>query len=167
MNRMKRIFGIAAVVLVGAFSVQATAWAQIGPDANSNARQGRIVGLWDVQVTITRCDNGTPLFTFPALHKYERGGTGQVVPSTNPAALSAHMVVWNHAEGNDYQTAMKMFRFDPDGNYIGWTVVTSEVSLSADGNEYEGSGVAEFFDTGGNPVGGSCPTITGTRFTGE
>ena len=166
MNRMKRIFGIAAVVLVGAFSVQATAWAQIGPDANSNARQGRIVGLWDVNVSVTNC-GGVTLFTFPALHKYERGGTGQVVPSTNPAALSAHMVVWNHAGGDDYQTAMKMFRFDPLGNYIGWTVVTSEVSLSADGNEYEGSGVAEFFDVDGNLLGYSCPVFSGTRFSGE
>ena len=166
MNRMTRIFGIAAAVLVGALMVQATAWAQIGPDANSNARQGRIVGLWDVEVTITNC-NGLSLFTFPALHKYERGGTGQVVPATNPAGLSAHMLVWSHAGGHDYQTAVKMFRFDGNGNYIGWTVLTSEVSLGEDANSYTGSGVAQFFDTGGNPVGGSCPTFTATRFTGE
>ena len=57
--------------------------------------------------------------------------------------------------------------FDGNGNYIGWTVVTSEVSLSDDANEYTGSGVAQFFDPAGNPVGGSCPTFTGTRFTGE
>jgi hypothetical protein len=60
-----------------------------------------------------------------------------------------------------------MFRFTPDGNYIGWTVVTSEVSLSADGNEYEGSGVADFFDINGNLLGHSCPVFSGTRFTGE
>ena len=164
MNRMKRIFGIVAFLLAGAFVAQATAFAQIGPEPT--ARPSRIVGLWDVQVTITRCDNGTPLFTFPALHKYERGGTGQVVPSTNPAGLSAHMMVWNFAGGNDFQTAMKMFQFDEDGNFSGWVVVTGEVSLSEDGNDYAGSGVAQFFDKNGNPAGGSCPTFTGTRFSG-
>ena len=167
MNCMKRVFGMPAAVLVGAMFVQSTAWAQIGPDPNSNAHQSRIVGLWDVEVTITHCASGTPLFRFPAIHKYERGGTGQVVPATNPAGLSAHMLVWSHAGGYDYQMAMKMFRFDGTGNYIGWTVLTSELSLSNDANEYAGSGIAEFFDTDGNPVGGSCPIFSGTRFTGE
>ena len=164
MKRMKRIFGMAAAVLLGVFVVQATAWAQHGPDA----LKGRIVGLWDVVVTIYDCTSGEMLFDpFPALHKYERGGSGQVVPATNPAGLSAHMLVWSHAGGYDYQTSVKMFRFDPAGNYVGWTVVTSDVSLSADANDYEGSGIAEFFNTGGIRLGESCPTFTGTRFTAE
>ena len=167
MNRLNKAIGIATLLLIGTIGAPVMATAQIGPDASTNARQGKIVGLWDVQVTITHCASGTPLFTFPAMHKYERGGTGQVVPATNPAGLSAHMLVWSYAGNNTYQTSMKMFQFDGGGNYIGWVVVTSEVSLGEDGNDYAGSGVAEFFDINGNPVGGSCPTFTGTRFTGE
>lgn len=166
MKCLNKVLRIATILLIGTLVTQATAFAQIGPDANSNARQGRIVGLWDVNVSITNC-GGVTLFTFPAMHKFERGGTGQVVPATNPASNSAHMLVWSHVGGNDYQSAMKLFRFDPNGNYIGWTVVTSEISISEDANEYEGSGVAEVFDTDGNLLGESCPTFTGTRFTAE
>jgi len=166
MNRMSKAIGIATFLLIGTIGVQTTAFAQIGPDTSTFARQSRLVGVWDVVVTITHCASGTPLFTFPALHKYERGGTGQVVPATNPAGLSAHVLVWNYAGGTDFQTAMKMFQFDGNGNYTGWVVVTNEISLSEDGDSYVGSGVAEFFDTSGNPVGGSCPTFTATRFSG-
>lgn len=166
MKRLNKVLRIAVILLIGTLVTQATAFAQIGPDGNSNARQGRIVGLWDVDVIITNCVSGTVLFTFDAMHKFERGGTGQVVPATNPSGNSAHMLVWSHAGGNDYQWAMKLFRF-VDGNYVGWTVITSEVSISADANEYEGSGVAEVFDTDGNLLGESCPTFTGTRFTAE
>lgn len=167
MKCLKRVVRVTAALLMVSLVTLPTVHAQIGPDPHSNARQSRIVGAWDVEVTITRCDNGAPLFRFPALHKYERGGTGQVVPATDPAALSAHVMVWNHAGGNNYQTAIKMFQFDGDGNYVGWVVVTSEVSIDDGGNEYTGSGVAQFFNTAGNLVGGSCPLFSGIRFTGE
>ena len=166
MKGLNKVARVIAVVLIGSLVALPTVHAQIGPDPNSNARQNRIVGVWDVEVTITRCDNGARLFTFPALHKYERAGTGQVVPATDPAALSAHVMVWSHAGGNNFQTAMKMFQFDGDGKYIGWVVVTSEVSINEGGDEYTGSGVAQFFNTAGDLVGGSCPLFSGIRFTG-
>jgi hypothetical protein len=168
MNRLNKVFRIAGALLIGMLATQATAYAQIGPDPDTMGRASKIVGLWDVEAAITRCDTGDALFTFPALHKYERGGTGQVVPATNPAGLSAHMVVWNFAGGKDFQTAMKMFQFDATGIPIGWVVVTSEVSINEDADEYVGSGVAEFFDMNGDPTGVvTCPVFTGTRFTGE
>lgn len=155
-----------AAVLIGTFIAQTAVYAQDGPPQKPNARQHRIVGLWDVDVTITRCDNGAPLFTFPALHKYELGGTGQIVPATDPTALSAHMMTWNYAGNDDYQAAAKMFRFDEGGNYIGWVILNNEVSLSQNGNEYVGSGTAEFFNTAGVLVGASCPNFVATRFDG-
>jgi hypothetical protein len=138
---------------------QTTAWAQ-----SEKARHNRIVGVWDVQVTVRNCNNGIPLFNFSALHKYELGGIGQVVPATNPTALSAHISVWKPLEKNVYQMAFKMFRFDAAGNNIGWVVVRNDVAITADGIGYAGSGRAETFDSNGNSVGASCPTFTGTRF---
>ena len=132
-----------------------------------NARHDRIVGLWDVQVTVFDCSTGTPLSNFRGLHKYELGGTGQVVPATNPATLSAHMSVWSYVEKNDYQLAFKMFRFDGAGNYIGWIIVRNDVAINEDATEYSGSGQAEIFDSNGNSVGTTCPTFTGTRFSTE
>jgi hypothetical protein len=148
-------------------AVQGVVYAQIGPDPQTNARQSRIVGLWDVEVNITNCVTDTPLFSFLALHKYELGGTGQIVPSTSPTSLSAHMMIWSHVGGNAYQAAIKMFRYDAAGNFIGWVVVNNEVSINENGDEYVGSGVADNFDASGNYLGSACPEFVGTRFTGE
>lgn len=145
------------LALVG--GTQTTAWAQ-----SEHARDNRIVGVWDVQVTVRNCSNDTPLFNFSALHKYEFGGIGQVVPATNPTALSAHISVWKPVKKNVYQMAFKMFRFDTAGNNIGWVVVRNDVAITQDGTGYAGSGRAETFDSNGNSVGASCPTFTGTRF---
>ena len=167
MKRLKSIIAITAAVLTGALVIQATAYAEIGPNPQTLARHNRIVGLWDVQVTVANCATGATLASFPALHKYELGGTGQVVPSTNPAGLSAHMMIWSHVGGNDYQMAIKFYRFDSAGNRTGWTVLNNEIYIDEGAEEYFGSGVSQNFDNDGNLTGGGCPSFVGTRFTGE
>ena len=131
---------------------------------SEKARDNRIVGLWDVQVTVHNCNTGTVLANFNALHKYELGGVGQIVPATNPTALSAHMSVWKALNKHVYQMAFKMFRFDAAGNNIGWMVVRNDVAITEDGTGYAGSGRAEAFDSNGNSLGATCPTFIGTRF---
>lgn len=167
MKRFDRVTAIAFAISIGTLIAQATAFAQIGPDPQQSAPKNRIVGLWDVEVTVENCANGAVLFSFPALHKYELGGTGQVVPAGDPTALSAHMMVWSHVSGNDYQMAFKMFRYDADGNAIGWNVVINEISINESADEYAGSGVAQVFDMDGNLIGASCPSFLGTRFVAE
>jgi len=97
-----------------------------------HARHNRIVGLWDVEVNVFNCSTGVPLASFRGLHKYELGGTAQVVPATNPATLSAHMGIWRHVQQNDYQLAFKMFRFDGAGGNIGWIIVKNNVAINED-----------------------------------
>lgn len=167
MKRLNSVFGIAAALLIGTFVTQATVYAQIGHDPQTNARPSRIVGLWDVQVTVANCATGATLVSFPALHKYELGGTGQVVPGTNPAGLSAHMMIWHHVGGNHYQMAIKMYRFDPAGNRIGWSLLNNEIWIDDDDEEYFGSGIAQTFNEAGELIGGGCPSFAGIRFTGE
>lgn len=166
MKRLNRIIGIAATLSIGILVTFGTVYAQISPDPQTNARHSRIVGLWDVEVTVANCATGAPMASFLALHQYHLGGTGQVVPATNPAALSAHMLIWDHIGGNDYRMSMKLFRFDAAGNNIGWVVLNNEISINEDADEYSGSGVAQFFDAAGNLLFGSCPSFAGTRFTG-
>ena len=167
MNSLTRILSITLAALIGVFAAQSAAEAGIGPESKSKARPSRIVGLWDVAVEITNC-SGTTLFSFPAMHKYEQGGTGQVVPgSNNPGLLSAHMLVWNYAGYDQYQTAMKMFRFDGTGAYIGWVEVVSDVAINEDADKYEGSGTADFYNAAGVMQMTTCPVFSGTRFTGQ
>lgn len=131
--------------------------------AASNVRKNRIVGIWDVQATVRNCTTGAQIASFQALHKYESGGTGQVVPATNPALLSAHMSIWNQGRHRgDYYMTFKMFRFDSAGNNTGYVVVKNNISI--DDDEYSGFGEARVFDINGNQIGMSCPSFSGTRF---
>jgi hypothetical protein len=160
---VRSTFATVLPLLMLVIGVQTTVSAQSVKAHNNNARHNRIVGVWDVEVAVLDCTTGTELATFPGLHKYELGGTAQVVPATNPAAQSAHMGIWRPVRKNEYQLTFKMFRFDTAGKYIGWTVVKNDIAISEDGSEYTGSGVAELFDPNGNSVGKSCPTFAGMR----
>ena len=50
---------------------------------------------------------------------------------------------------------------------LGWTVIRNEITLNQGGNEYVGSGVADFYNAAGNYLFSACPSIIGTRFTGQ
>jgi hypothetical protein len=167
MKHLIRVIGITVGILSVALLNASAAIAQVGAEPRTSARPDRIVGLWDVQVSVANCLGGPVFATFPALHKYELGGTGQVVPASNPALLSAHMMAWTHLSGDNYVSRFKMFRYDAAGNTIGWTIVTNEVSIDEDATWYTGSGIAESFDNGGNFLTASCPSFVGTRFGAE
>ena len=167
MKHLYKAIGTTKIVGIVLFLTILTASAQVSAAANTNARPDRIVGLWDVQVAVASCAGGPTFVTFSALHKFELGGTGQIVPDGNPALTSAHMMVWTHLEGNNYLSRFKMFRYDANGSTLGWTVLTSEVSINEDATEYAGSGMAEVFDNDGNFLMASCPSFTGTRFSAE
>jgi hypothetical protein len=147
-----------ALVFLALAGLLPAAWAR------DDDRNDKIVGVWDVVVTVRGCSNGTPLATFPALHKYEVGGTGQVVPASNPSALSPHVTVWKQVGRHLYKMSVKAFRFDASGNNVGWIVVRNDVAVNEDGSGYAGSGRAEAFDSSGNSLGASCPAFVGTRF---
>ena len=140
-------------------------WQNLASATSVHSHDKRIVGLWDVQVNNFICGTSVSVASFRGLHKFELGGTAQVVPATNPALLSAHMGIWRHVEKNKYKLDFKMFRFDADGNNIGWTVVKANVAINENAAGYAGSGQAEVFDADGNKVGMSCPAFTGTRFS--
>jgi len=166
-NHLNRAIRIAITLLIALFATQSSVYANDGWDLESKARHSRIVGIYDVDVVVANCATGAPLASFKALHKYELGGTGQVVPATNPVGLSEHSMIWSHVRGNEYRSAVKMFRFDATGTNIGWIVIRSEISISDDGYSYSGSGVSEIFNSAGVWLGASCPSFIGTRFTGE
>lgn len=161
---MKRTIARSALRTVLALLMLVAGMRTLASAQSVNAHENRIVGVWDVQVKVLDCSTGDPIASFRGLHKYELGGTAQVVPSTNPAALSPHVGIWTHVAGNRYRLSFKMFRFDGAGNYIGWNVVKNDVAINEHATAYAGSGKAEVFDSNGNSLGASCPTFSGTRF---
>ena len=141
--------------------------AAAGSNPLANAQGSRIVGVWSVTVDLYNCDTGAYVASFPAMHKFELGGTGQVVPAGNSPAVPAHMMVWEYLGNNTYSSIFKFFRYNASG-VIGTTVLTNEVWISDDGTEYGGSGISELYDLDGNLIGvAGCPSIFGTRFPGD
>lgn len=167
MNRSTRMLGFASTFLFVAFATHGAAYAADESQLQSLFPPGKIIGLWDVEVVISNCNTGDPVGSFIALHKFELGGTGQVVPATNPTMLSAHLAVWSHVRRNNFRQTIKFYRFDGSGAMVGWNVIRNEITLNQAGTEYVGSGVAEFYDANGNFLFSSCPSIIGTRFTGN
>ena len=165
MNRMNRIIGIATALSIGILVTYGTAFAAAGSNPLATAKSSRIVGVWDVTVDLYNCDSGALMGSFPAMHKFELGGTGQVVPAGNSPVVPVHMMVWEYLGNNTYSSIFKFFRYNAEG-VIGTTVLTNEVWVSEDGMEYGGSGISELYDLNGNWVGvAGCPSISGTRFT--
>lgn len=165
MSRLIQRAGLAGAVLLVMFLTQGTAFAEIATDPKNNARGNRLVGIWDVDVVVGPCGVPPVAPPFQALHMYAVGGTGQVVPSSNPAVLSAHLLVWEHVGGNQYRASMKFYRYQ-DGVAVGYNIITNELTVSEDGTGYAGHGVAEIFTMDGMLLNTVCPQFAGTRFTG-
>ena len=166
MNHLKKTVGLAATFLLGLFVAQSEVHADSDDGDKIKARHSRIVSLYDFDMVVANCATGETVASFRALHKYELGGTGQVVPATNPVGLSEHSMIWKHVRGNDYKNVVKMFRFEAGVNN-GWIIIRNEISISEDGSAYSGSGVAEIFNSAGVWLAASCPSFTGTRITVE
>ena len=156
----------AGILLTGIVSLLAASVGVASSNPLTNAEGSRIVGVWDVSVTLYNCVTGAQGPTFPALHKYELGGTGQVEPAGSSPANPLHLMVWEYLGKGQYSASIKFFRYDQSG-VIGTTVISNVVWLDKDGTQYSGSGIAELFDLDGNKVGvAGCPSLSGTRFTG-
>jgi len=165
MNRFNTM-ALAGAMLAGLICATTPVLAEAGSNPLANAKGSRIVGVYDVSIDVHNCVSGAYLFSMVAMHKFELGGTGQLLPSGNSAVVPVHMMVWEYLGDDTWRSATQFFRYDA-GGVIGTGRIVNEVWLSEDGTEYGGSGYSENYDLAGNLVGvGACPSFTGTRFTG-
>lgn len=132
--------------------------------------QAHITGLWNVTVTLTNCATGDPLpfpgAIFEAMALFERDGTFHDTNVMSPVGQSSAFGIWNHLNGRDYRFAFRVFRFDSTGTLpTGSQIVRHRLVLSADGDTYQSSGTAEFYDVNGIRIlPDGCSTSTATRF---
>jgi hypothetical protein len=133
--------------------------------STSAAQGGRIEGTWDVQVNITDCQTGAVIRSFASTVIYMQGGT--LIESTSgiPQALKTPgQGVWAHSTDNKYVSRFKSFSFDPAGNYTGYTIIQSEVTLNSTGDASTSAGTAQVYTPGGVLVFTGCNTTVATRF---
>jgi hypothetical protein len=137
-----------------------------GNDAHIQSRGGqRIVGTWDVQVSVRACQTGAEIRTFESLEHFNVGGTMQDVSSGfAPGRQTPGIGVWSHLGGNAYSFSFKSFAFDAGGNFSGWTIVRHEITLNSKADGFTSEGTAEFYDAGGNLLFTGCSRNTATRF---
>jgi hypothetical protein len=125
----------------------------------------RIVGTWDVHVSVRACQTGAEIRTFESLEHFNSGGTMQDVSSGfAPGRQTPGIGVWSHLGGNTYSFSFKSFGFDANGNFSGWTIVRHEITLNSKGDEFTSEGTAEFYDASGNLLFTGCSSNTATRF---
>jgi hypothetical protein len=125
----------------------------------------RIVGTWDVHISVRVCQTGTEIRTFESREHFNTGGTMLDVSSGfAPSRQTPGIGVWRHLGGNIYSFSFKSFGFDAGGNFTGWTIVSHEVTLDSSAGEFESEGTAEFYDATGNLLFTGCSNNTAVRF---
>ena len=125
----------------------------------------RIVGIWDVQVTIRVCQTGAAIRTFASIGTFNSGGTALDLTSGIPPSLrTPGQGVWNHIGGRDFRLKFKSFTFDASGNFTGWTIINHRATLNRWRDEYESAGTGEVYSPTGVLLFTGCATTTAVRF---
>ena len=178
-NTFLKTIGTALAILILTVSAQTRVFAQEDSKTEDQQNTGqtledlsvrgahseKVVGTWDVQVTIRNCQTGAALITFPSTTTLMAGGT--VLDSTSgiPQALKTPgHGVWSYVRGNIYRFKTKSFSFDASGNFTGWTIISHEVYLHRRADGFESTGTAMIYAPNGSLITTGCSTTVSTRF---
>jgi hypothetical protein len=155
-DRMRNSIG-AAVIALGLSC--------LGPaPAVADEGNSRLMGTWDVQLTIRNCATGAVIRELKELATFDSAGT--TVSATSgvaPAAKTSGHGTWRHLSGQTYSYRFKFFTFD-NGLLTGWTIVHQEARVDVTGNEYTSEGGVEVYNALGTLTFSGCSTTVSTRF---
>lgn len=154
----------AALLAAALFGVSARVQASRGsanPSPLSGARA--IEGVWEPMVTIRDCQTGAPIFSFPSMDSYIRGGAYVGEGMSEPANRALGLGAWRHEGGRNFTAAYQFFAYNPDGTPLGRLRVSSRIRLSADGESFRTSDTAELTDLNGTVLDRICGTREATR----
>ena len=151
---LKIISGFALATVIASVT-QTAAFAQ-----SAQKRQG-IEGVWDVSVSIVQCDTGQAIGTGHAILMFSDGGSLTQI-STN-SLFSTGLGTWRHLRAQDYTAVDKFFEFMADGSFAGTSVITRDIELSSNADEYTAPSISEFYNPAGQLVSTTCSTTAATR----
>lgn len=132
-------FLLAVAILISLVSIPLLTRA----DQTNEAR--KLTGNWMVTVTPT----SPPAPPFATLVTYFEDGN-LLQESSGTTLRSTGRGSWQRTGHQQFSQSMIWFRFDAARTYLGTRVVTSTVTLSEDGNQYQAESVGQNFDTSGN-----------------
>ncbi len=129
--------------------------------ANAESSNG-LEGTWRMQVTVTDCQTGAVLRTFPALFAFAKGGTvTNTTAGQFPALFTSGFGAWQHTRGHSYRAVLDAFVLTP----LGW-IQTNRFTraIEVDGDKFTDTIELEIFDTSRNLIGTGCGTSVASRF---
>lgn len=142
--------------------------------AKVNAQPGASVarsieGVWLVTISPRNCITSIPIpgAAFESLFTFHKGGTVSVWAqnSTIFVTRSPGHGLWQRDQGwSDYSYRFVHLRYDGSGSFIGKQDAGGILDLSESGYEFTAEGSNTFFDADGNPQGGGCASMVGTRY---
>ena len=151
----------AAIALPALSGTQIPAFAQSAQEQRGQEEQG-IEGVWDISVTGRSCATGAALFTGRVIHMFIDGGT--LTEIADRANRSAGLGIWRHLGGNSYAAVQKWIEYTAAGGDNGTTVLTREIELSANADDFTATTTTEVFNATGQLINTVCATSTATRF---
>ncbi|MEO7678430.1 MAG: hypothetical protein ABIV39_16855 [Verrucomicrobiota bacterium] len=116
-----------------------------------------LTGNW--MVTVTPVPAAPPFLTLVTY--FEDGNLLQ--ESSGNTVRSTGRGYWERTGNQQFTQSITFFRFDAARTYLGTRVITSTITLSEDGSEYQAHSVGQNFDTSGNLLTTSGATEIGRR----
>ena len=153
-----RIFALSAIAAAVGSAQQVDA-------AQANARRvvegARIVGIWDVAVTVVNCQTGAILRNVHSVQLYQRDGA--VTETSSLGTRGSSIGYWYHQEAHLYGAGYFFFRYNPDGSFASFAKASNTITLSPDGEQYTVTGTVQDYDANNNLLSTGCVTQTAKR----
>ena len=124
--------------------------------------QQRLEGVWDISVTDRSCTTGAALATGRAIQIFIDGGT--MTEIADRSNRSAGLGTWRHLGGRNYATHHEFIEYDAAGSFNGTTVLTREIELSENTDDFTATTTTEVYNAAGQLINTVCATSTATRF---
>jgi hypothetical protein len=127
-------------------------------------RGGRLQGTWDMQITLNDC-SGHVIRSFSSQVVFMAGGTLTEESSGTPPALrTGGKGVWSHTTDSNYAFRFKVFNFNVQNVFTGWSIIAGETTLDQTGDANSGPATVDVYDPNGVFLVHLCADAVGTRF---
>ena len=160
-TRYLNIISGMALATTLALATQNSVLAQSGQEQRGKEQQP-LEGVWDISITIRSCTTGAALATGRAIQIFIDGGT--MTEIADRSNRSAGLGTWRHLGGRNYATHHKFIEYSVAGSFNGTTVLTREIELSANADDFTATTTTEVFNAAGQLINTVCATSTATRF---
>ena len=160
-RHLKIISGMALAAVLTLVVTQISLSAQSAQEQRGKEQQP-LEGVWDISITIRSCTTGAALATGRAIQIFIDGGT--MTEIADRSNRSAGLGTWRHLGGRSYATHHKFVEYSAAGSFNGTTVLTREIELSANADDFTATTTTEVFNATGQLINTVCATSTATRF---